>query len=149
MSRVDEGPFLDQGAEGAPQAPRLHVVRHHHHHLVTRLHKVPHGDEVGFGSSAGHLYVIARGARIPSGDGGAERQRAVRLRIAERLRQQRVAIETVVDELAHLQRSHAALRQVDVHLVLVDRLHPLQRELFDLHESRLYILVVSETSLGA
>src|SRR5438876_296612 len=86
---------------------------------------------------------------LTSGDGGAERQRAVRLRIAERFRQQRVAIETVVDELAQLQRSHAALRQVDVHLVLVDRLHPLQRELFDLHESRLYILVVSETSLGA
>src|SRR5207248_11065140 len=42
----DERPLDERAAEGAREAPRLHVVGHHHHHFVARLDETPRRDVV-------------------------------------------------------------------------------------------------------
>src|SRR5436305_54668 len=63
----------------------------------------------------------------------AQRRGAVRLRVAQRFGEQRLARGRIVGELAERQRMDAALREVEVDLVLVGRLHALQCKRVDSH----------------
>src|SRR5262249_33391133 len=56
-----------------------------------------------------------------------------RLGVAQLFSKERLARRRIVGELAEGERMYAALRQVELDLVLVGRLHALQRERFDPH----------------
>ena len=130
---ADERPGDDAGAERARQAAHLHVVRRHHHHVVARLDKVQERNAVGLGAAVRHLDVIGRGAAIDFGDRAPQRERAVRLRIAQRLREQRVALVVRFSHFLDAKRMHAALGDVPGHAVLPGGLEPLHRKRFELH----------------
>ena len=131
---VDERPFADRRAERPREAPHLHVVRHHHHDLVARLDEIPGRDEVGFRAAVGDQDMIRRSRRDTStAICRAQRRRAVGLRVAQLLGEQRVARRRVVDQLAEAQRMHAALGQVELHLVFIGGLHPLHGKRLESH----------------
>ena len=134
----DEPPLFDVRTERARQPPCLHVIRDHHRDLVVRLDEIPRREVVRFRTAVRDLHVIGRCARIDAGDELAQRDRAVRLRVAQRLCQERLARSRIVGELAEQKRMHAAFGQVELHLVFVGGLHALHRELFESHGASLY-----------
>ena len=115
------------GAEPFGQPLHLPVVGLHHHHFVARLDQAPAGGEVGLGAAVGDDHVLFGRAGEAGRHGGAQFRRAVGLRVGKRLAEQRRGLVRV-EELAQLQRLHAALRQVDLDLVLVDGLEALKLE---------------------
>jgi len=80
-------------------------------------------------------YIIAEAKSLR--DRGAQRQSAIGLRIPKCFLQERIARRPVIDQLAKTQRVHAALREVELHLVFVGGLHPFHRELFKSHVGKL------------
>ena len=145
---LDVGPPAAAGLAQRPRAdspgkrlcdpPGLHVVGRHHHHVVGRLEQAPRAAEVGFGSAVGDVDVVGRRARVHRRDGRAEWDRAVGLRVAEREAEQAVAIALLAEQFAERERVDAALREVDLDLVLPDRLHALHLEWHDLHQGLLH-----------
>ena len=134
---LPQAPGSDDGAEAFRQAGHLAVVRLHHHHFVARLDEAPAGDEVGLGAAAGDEHLAVGRAGQGGGDGRAQRRRAVGLGVGKRLIEQGVsAVRT--DEVADAKRLHAALRQVDLDLMLVERLVAFELERGDSHGEALH-----------
>ena len=125
-------PGPDDRAESFRQPLHLPVVGPHHHDLVARLDEAPAGDEVRFGPAVGDEDLVLGGDGQGGGDRRAQLRRAVGLGIGERLAGQQAG-RVRTEQLADRQRLHAALGQVDLDLVFVERLEPFEREGRDSH----------------
>ncbi len=77
--------------------------------------------------------MIDSRALVLRGDAFAQQRRAVRLRVAQMLGEERGSRDGIFDELAKRQRLHTALGQVEVHLMFECGLQPLQFKRLDLH----------------
>jgi hypothetical protein len=93
-------------------------------------------DAVGFGSAVGDFNVVGRRAGIKGGDLPPQFERAVRLRVRERLTEKVFTILLGQRELLHAQGFDAALREIPGDLVFPDRLEPFHRKRFETHEGR-------------
>ena len=127
---------MDDGAKPARDAAHLHVVGGHHDHLVARFDEVPERDAVGLRSAVGDLDVLGSCTGIQHGNRRAKLGRAVRLRVAELLGEERHAFGFADRELFEPERVHAAFREIPGHTVLPDRLQTFQQKWFELHFGR-------------
>ena len=87
-----ERPVADVGLQRPAEAAHLHVVRHHHDDLVRRLDQVHQRDEL---ASEPPLVTWTCAGVAPGyidGDRRAQLERAVRLRVSQRQRQQRLPV---------------------------------------------------------
>ena len=132
-------PRPDAGAEPPREPGRLHVVRHHHDHIVTRLDQVAQHDAVGLGAAIGDLDVIGGRARVHRGDDLPQLHGAVGLRVAQRLAEKRQPIVLRVGEILEAQGVHAAFREVPGHAVLPRGLQAFHRERFEPHGAEVYM----------
>ena len=73
------------------------------------------------------------GAGVEGGDRRAQRLGAVGLRVDQRLVEHRIERRALADQLADAERVHAALGEIEAHLVLPGGLESLHREGLDAH----------------
>ena len=96
---------------------------------VEEIEKLP----IGSSGAVGHQHVGRGGAVVERGDPLSELDRAVGLRVTQLLPEQGFQV-CGLDDLLQPQRVHPALRQVDLDIVLVDRLPAFEVEALDIHD---------------
>ena len=120
----------------APEAPSLHVVGNHEGEAAARLEQRPQGYVVDLGSAVHYGHVLRLGAGVEGGDPFAQLRRAVRVRVAQTQREERVEV-LAFHQLGHTHGLNAALGQVVLDLVFVQALHAFHLEGLDVHAALL------------